>query len=97
MNDQGIERSALLLVTLGEDAAAEVLKHLGPREVHKIGSAMASLRNVPREKVIEVLDMFDAGHIGRQPRVGRRNADPQHADQGTGRRTRQSPAVAHPE
>jgi flagellar motor switch protein FliG len=59
MNDLGIERSALLLVTLGEDAAAEVLKHLGPREVHKIGTAMAALRNVPRDKVIEVLDLFD--------------------------------------
>ena len=59
MNDVGIERSALLLVTLGEDAAAEVLKHLGPREVQKIGTAMAGLRNVPRERVTEVLDLFD--------------------------------------
>lgn len=59
MNDAGVERSALLLVTLGEDAAAEVLKHLEPREVQKIGTAMAALRNVPRERVTEVLDLFD--------------------------------------
>jgi flagellar motor switch protein FliG len=40
--DEGIEKSAMLLLSLGEDAAAEVLKHLGPREVQKLGHAMAS-------------------------------------------------------
>jgi flagellar motor switch protein FliG len=56
MSDEGIERSAMLLLSLGEDEAAEVLKHLGPREVQKIGAAMAQLKAVPRERVESVLD-----------------------------------------
>lgn len=56
MSDDGIEKSAMLLLTLGEDEAAEVLKHLGPREVQKLGTAMAQLKSVPREKVEPVLD-----------------------------------------
>ena len=35
--EDGIEKAAILLVSLGEEQAAEVLKHLGPREVQKIG------------------------------------------------------------
>lgn len=49
--EEGIEKSAMLLVSLGTDAAAEVLKHLGPREVQKLGHAMAGIRSVPRDKV----------------------------------------------
>ncbi len=48
----------MLLLTLGEDEAAEVLKHLGPREVQKLGAAMAQLRSVPRDKLEEVVDAF---------------------------------------
>jgi flagellar motor switch protein FliG len=47
----GAERAAILLMTLGEAAAAEVLKHLTPKEVQKIGVAMASLQKVSREAV----------------------------------------------
>jgi flagellar motor switch protein FliG len=56
MQDDGIEKSAMLLLTLGEDEAAEVLKHLGPREVQKLGSAMAHLKTVPRDRIEPVLD-----------------------------------------
>jgi len=56
--DEGIEKAAILLVSLGEERAAEVLKHLGPREVQKIGHAMAQLRSVPRARVETVLDDF---------------------------------------
>ncbi|MBA3902866.1 MAG: flagellar motor switch protein FliG [Rhodocyclaceae bacterium] len=58
MNDEGVTKSAMLLLTLGEDQAAEVLKHLGPREVQKLGTAMAALKSVPRDKVEEVVDKF---------------------------------------
>jgi len=63
MNDEGIEKSAILLMTLGEDAAAGVLKYLGPREVQKLGTAMAALKQVTREKIDGVLSNFraDAG------------------------------------
>ena len=48
MDNDGISRSAMLLMSLGEDEAAEVFKHLAPREVQKIGRAMAELKAVPR-------------------------------------------------
>ena len=57
-NDDGVEKSAILLISLGEDHAAEVLKLLGPREVQKLGHAMATLKSVPRTKVESVLDEF---------------------------------------
>lgn len=57
-SDDGVERSAILLISLGEDQAAEVLKHLGPREVQKLGHAMAALKSVPRAQVEGVLDEF---------------------------------------
>lgn len=57
-NEDGITKSAMLLLTLGEDEAAEVLKHLGPREVQKLGAAMAQLKSVPRNQVEAVVDAF---------------------------------------
>jgi flagellar motor switch protein FliG len=58
MSEDGITKSAMLLLTLGENEAAEVLKHLGPREVQKLGSAMAALKSVPRNQVEAVVDEF---------------------------------------
>jgi flagellar motor switch protein FliG len=57
-SDDGLEKSAMLLLTLGSDESAEILKFLGPREVQKLGSMMATLKSVPREKVEGVLDQF---------------------------------------
>lgn len=57
-SDDGITKGAMLLLTLGEDGAAEVLKHLGPREVQKLGAAMATLKSVPRDQVESVVDDF---------------------------------------
>lgn len=54
----GPERAAVLLMSLGEEAAAEVLKHMGPKEVQRIGTSMASLSNVSKSEVGEVLDDF---------------------------------------
>ena len=56
--EDGVEKSAILLIALGEDYAAEVLKHLGPKEVQKLGHAMAALKSVPRTRVEEVLAEF---------------------------------------
>ena len=55
-NDEGQEKSALLLMTLGADEAAEVLKQLGPKEVQKLGAAMAGMPSQAREKVEIILD-----------------------------------------
>ena len=58
--EEGVEKSALLLLTLGSDEASEVLKHLGPREVQKLGMAMASLPPQPRSRVEEVINELEA-------------------------------------
>ncbi|NOY62507.1 MAG: flagellar motor switch protein FliG [Gammaproteobacteria bacterium] len=52
------DRAAILLLSLGEESAAEILKHLGPKEVHKLGSAMAELQNVSKEQAQTVLQTF---------------------------------------
>ena len=54
----GIEKSAILLLSLGEESASEVFKHLGPRDVQKLGKAMSNLQNVSRESVEGVLSAF---------------------------------------
>ena len=58
MSEDGVQRSAILLMSLGEAEAVEVFKHLGPREVQKLGAAMAKMSNVSREQVAEVLRDF---------------------------------------
>lgn len=54
----GTERAAILLMSLGEDDAASVLKLMGPKEVQKIGTVMATLKNIPRQQVDDVLSDF---------------------------------------
>ncbi|OIQ81760.1 flagellar motor switch protein FliG [mine drainage metagenome] len=58
MSEAGIKKSAILLMSIGEEEAAEVLKFLGPKEVQKIGTAMAALANVSHEQVHESLRDF---------------------------------------
>ncbi len=65
MSDAGIEKSAILLMTLGEAEAAEVLKYLEPKEVQKVSAAMVTLRNVSREKISGVFDEFYQTAMGR--------------------------------
>jgi flagellar motor switch protein FliG len=54
----GTQRAALLLMTLGEQEAAEVLKYMGAQEVQQLGMAMASLKNISRDEADTVLDGF---------------------------------------
>lgn len=54
----GVDKAAVFLMTLGESAAAQIIKHLGPREVQRIGSAMAALQNVSRDVVKITVDEF---------------------------------------
>ena len=57
-NMGGTERAALLLMTLGDSDAAEVLKYMGANEVHELGSAMATLKSISRRDADKVLDEF---------------------------------------
>lgn len=54
----GSERAAIFMMSLGEQSAAEVLKHMSPNDVQKIGSVMATLSNVPNAKVDSVVNAF---------------------------------------
>ncbi len=65
----GAERAAILMMSLGEDAAAGVMRHMGPKEVQAIGEAMALTRNVAREQVNQVLFDF-ADTAGTQTALG---------------------------
>jgi flagellar motor switch protein FliG len=65
----GAQRAAILLLTLGEQDAAEVLKHLNARDVQAVGTAMATLSNVSRDQVETVLNRLN-DDIGRQTALG---------------------------
>ncbi|MBS1210622.1 MAG: flagellar motor switch protein FliG [Proteobacteria bacterium] len=54
--NDGLEKSALLLLTLGGDEAAEILKHLSPREVQKLGAGMARMSPQSRDRVEKLLE-----------------------------------------
>ncbi len=58
MDDQGLNDAAILLMSLGEEEAAEVFKHLSPKEVQKLGETIARMRSVSREKVDSVINRF---------------------------------------
>ncbi len=58
MDDEGIKKSAILLMSLGETEAANVFKYLSPKEVQKLGSAMSTLNNVTRNEIESVLNEF---------------------------------------
>jgi len=54
----GVQRAAVVLLSLGEAQAAEVLKHMGAKEVQKLGMAMTSVGGVSRDTVAKVFDDF---------------------------------------
>jgi len=58
MDDRGLNDAAILLMSLGEEEAAEVFKHLTPKEVQKLGETIARMRGVSREKVDFVIARF---------------------------------------
>ncbi len=64
-----VDKAGILLLSLGETDAAQVLRHLGPKEVQKVGVAMAHLGNVHREQVEEVLSEFIV-MVGEQTGLG---------------------------
>jgi flagellar motor switch protein FliG len=60
LDDQGAEDAAILLMSLGEEEAASVFKHLGPKEVQKLGETIAKMKVIPRARVEDVLTKFTA-------------------------------------
>jgi flagellar motor switch protein FliG len=69
MDDAGLHDGAVLMLSLGEDEAAEVFKYLSPKEVQKLGEAMAKLKTVTRERIDTVLERFHT-EAGEQTSLG---------------------------
>jgi flagellar motor switch protein FliG len=65
----GLERTALLMLGLGEKYAAEILRYMGPKEVQEIGLAMAGLTNVTKSMMEQVMHDF-VDTIGEQTSLG---------------------------
>jgi flagellar motor switch protein FliG len=69
MDEAGLQNSAILMLSLGEEEAAAVFRHLAPKEVQKIGKAMAKLKSVTKDKIDEVLATFHE-HAEDQTSIG---------------------------
>ena len=54
----GTQKSAILMMLIGEEEAAEILKNLSPREVQHLGAAMYSVQGLGQDLVNQVLDEF---------------------------------------
>lgn len=65
----GAQKAAILLLTLGEEDAASILKHLGARDVQAVGTAMAQLKNVSKEQVETVLTKLQED-VGQHTAIG---------------------------
>ena len=55
----GEQKVAILLMSIGEESAAEILRHMEPRDLHRIGMAMVGVRNVDRALVSSVVSSFN--------------------------------------
>jgi flagellar motor switch protein FliG len=58
VEDDGVQNAAIFLMSLGEEEAAEVFKHLSPKEVQKLGETIARTRGITHEKVEDVILKF---------------------------------------
>ncbi len=63
MSLSGTEKSAVMLMTLGEDQAAEVFKHLNPKEVQQLSMAVSNMRQISNNELAEVLTEFEESAI----------------------------------
>jgi flagellar motor switch protein FliG len=59
-DDAGIEDAAILLMSLGEEEAAQIFKHLAPKEVQKLGETIARMKAVPKERLDSVMERFES-------------------------------------
>jgi flagellar motor switch protein FliG len=74
----GVEQAAIFLMSLGEQEASEVLKHMSVGEVQRLGKAMASMKKITRDQADNALKSFtdnvatDAPLIGGSPKFLRK-------------------------
>ena len=53
-----VRDAAVLLLSLGEQAAADVLKHLGPKDIQRVGAAMSAVGPLTVDQVSDTLSTF---------------------------------------
>ncbi|MFN4330283.1 MAG: flagellar motor switch protein FliG [Limnobacter sp.] len=53
-SELGLQKGAILMLSLGEEEAAEVFKYLGPKEVQKLGQQMSKTKDVPKERIEDI-------------------------------------------
>lgn len=70
----GIQQAAVFLMSVGEEEASGILKHLGPKEVQSLGEAMATMTNVDKDKAKDVLSNFNT-IVGGQTALGMGSED----------------------
>ena len=73
MDEEGLESAAILLMSLGEEEASEVFKHLAPKEVQRLGETIARMKSVTRERVEGVMVSFERVAANESMRVADRN------------------------
>ena len=59
MDDQGLEDAAILLISMGEEGAADVFRHLTPKEVQSLGEKIARTKTISRDRYERVLLRFE--------------------------------------
>ena len=59
MDEQGLENAAILLMSIGEEEASEVFKHLTPKEVQRLGETISKMKSITRERVDGVIESFE--------------------------------------
>lgn len=58
MDDKGLENAAILLMSIGEEEAANVFRLLSPKEVQGLGATIQKMKSISRDRVDSVLEMF---------------------------------------
>ena len=54
----GVEKASILLLSLSEEDAAQILKNLEPKQVQKVGMSMAGLADLSQDKITAVHKLF---------------------------------------
>jgi len=73
-NITSTQRAAVLMLLLGEDQAAEIIKFLNPKEVQALGHAMVQVADFSQDAVNVVLDEF-VEHLKKQSTLSMGNTD----------------------
>jgi len=58
VDDKGLENAAILLMSIGEEEAANVFRLLSPKEVQGLGATIQKMKSISRDRVDSVLEMF---------------------------------------